>query len=412
MIRFALLPLVMTIFVLLPRGLVLILFEGNFAPRRRATPDVATELPRVSGVPEYQETTSSLVAPVFVSPMHEQLGRLTLVADDYSDVVHVLHYSAAQTTAKGPQKDLARQIESLGGQVLLFGDDAFWTEKGNRVAAAPSRLHISSIDVDSAWVQNYWGLLCQTDDQEFVLCATDIAQADRPQDARALEHVAAGINAPLLVSSLKLHGASVVSFGNGTAVVSRSVAALNSDRDLTILRDQLAVIGIRNPIFCPPLPGEPGGHMDMCVGWLNGHAVVPSVDPRAIRFAKDRTLAETVTVVLDRIATMIEAHGYPVVRLVMPVPQGLNYQGVIAYYTPVNWVVIENQISREKSVLIPVPQHDLPDSSLNPSYREQHARVFEALRVRPHYFPSVAPEFGGGLKCMTGKLPRSLVTRA
>lgn len=66
-IRAALLPLVMAIFVLLPRGMVLVLFEGNIVPRRRTVPDVATESPRISGVPEYSQAAVGLSSATFVS---------------------------------------------------------------------------------------------------------------------------------------------------------------------------------------------------------------------------------------------------------------------------------------------------------------------------------------------------------
>lgn len=349
--------------------------------------------------------------PMFTSSPHAEDRRLTVVADDYSDVVQVLHYRMAEELTEDLQITLASQIEALGGEVVVLGRKPPSLEEKHLTARSPSRLHIDSIEVDSTWVHNYWGLLCQTDVKSFLLCATDIAQADRPKDAAALPRVAAYLHAPFLVSSLKLQGASIVSFGNGTAVVSRNVLTLNPDKELSVLRDQLAVMGIRYPIFCPSLPGEPGGHMDMCVGWLNEHAVVPSIDPRAIRFSQDRKFAEVATTILDRIAAIIQAHGYPVLRLTMPVPQGLNHENIVAYYTPVNWVIVVNQMTREKSVIIPAPSYDLPDSSLHEAYREQHARVFEALHVTPYYFKTIAPELGGGLKCMTGKLPHSLVAR-
>lgn len=339
---------------------------------------------------------------------------LQLLSDDDPDIAHVFQAEILTNGRENAWLSPSDFVFASGGSVLAIEGNHQAKEALEVVSTAPLFAILRGIPTDSKWVQNYWGLIAESSasSSKYTICGFDLNQVERPLDAQISERFAATKELPHSRANLKMQASSIVALRNGDAVVSHRILLDNPSLSLREISRELRRIGITRPIWSPSLPAEPGGHMDMCIGFINGYVVVPTIAPEAARFSTVPEIVAEARSTLDKIASIVEASGYPVVRLMMPAPAGFNASGLLPYYTPVNWLAVranEAENPPHVSLAIPVPFIAHADRELVPFYAEFNEKTFRRIDARGHYIGTTLPEFGGAFKCISGRVPRKLL---
>lgn len=340
-----------------------------------------------------------------------------LASDDGYNLYHVFHPFSLIKTARKVDLNLAKLVISLGGKVAILQQEGLMDQVMQDFTEEESKKikFIAGLPIVTRWVQNYLGLsgLFAYGPKVGSIFGFNLNQDDRAGDEIISQIVSNRLSIDFQHVLLKMQGGSILPVGHNTALVSRRIIHDNLHLSRQGVETELRRMGIEKIIWLPWLTGEGAGHIDLCVAYLNGQMVVPKIDDQAIQLSPEPEIASLARDSLDKIATLLSAHGFNVNRLMMPVTSGLSDRGILAYYTPVNWLVVRGESGPNLGrthVIVPVPDTLRSDSGLIPQYQEINRQVFKKLGVIPIFVGTSLPEWGGGFRCISSCMPDKFFT--
>lgn len=320
--------------------------------------------------------------------------------------VYVLHEATIDPSRSLINGDVTQDILQSGAKILVLRDEHQSTKHVTKLLDQyPSQvLTLDSPLPLTRWVQNYLGTLVK-DPDGFKVVGFDIGQGERTGDTYSTQILAAALGVESRVLPIKMHGSSFLKIADSTFLVSRKIMYDNPRYSIVEINHYLQQLGINNPIWSPWMPGEPGGHLDLCVGVVDDKIFVPTMNKALIEHAQTSNIELAAQEALDRISLILRSKGFKVGRLLMPPLIDQKSLALLPYYSPVNWICLPDRHRPNRHrVIIPVPS----DETFNPtiiSHCQDHNRaVLEEQGIRVDFVETSLPSLGGGFHCVVKKI--------
>ena len=338
----------------------------------------------------------------------------TLLPDDEEFFIPVLHPYVIHPQFKKTDSHLARHIIQAGSHVAILDQGDLTDEALEELSADERKMVriIKGLPVVTRWVQNYLGFTRKDQNSRYTIFGYNLNQNDRVADDLVCQIVANKLKLPFEAVNLRLQGGAIIPLDKGKALVSHNLMHDNKHLAMLDIQSELERLGINEIIWTPGLVGEGSGHIDLGVAFINGYLVVPEIIEEALNFSAEPGIAREAKLGLDRVAEACSQSGYEVLRIAMPVTDTLNDRGILAYYTPVNWICVKGytgQNAGKTTLLVPVPDNLRRDSGLIPFYQIRNQAIYDKLGVRPVFIGTSIPEWGGGFRCLAGRLPKDVL---
>lgn len=320
--------------------------------------------------------------------------------------VYAMHEATIDPSRSLIKGDITQDILQSGAKILILGDEHQSTKHVTKLLDQyPSQvLTLDSPLPLTRWVQNYLGTLVK-DPDGFKVVGFDIGQGERTGDTYSTQILAAALGVESRVLPIKMHGSSFLKIADSTFLVSRKIMYDNPRYSIVEINHYLQQLGINNPIWSPWMPGEPGGHLDLCVGVVDDKIFVPTMNKALIEHAQTSNIELAAQEALDRISLILRSKGFKVGRLLMPPLIDQKSLALLPYYSPVNWICLPDRHRPNRHrVIIPVPS----DETFNPtiiSHCQDHNRaVLEEQGIRVDFVETSLPSLGGGFHCVVKKI--------